>query len=455
MEEGTLVAGRYEVQRRLAQGGMAVVLAAHDRRLRRDVALKVARRGDATDRVRFGAEMRLLASLQHPHLVRVFDAGVHQGEAYLVLELADGPTLGQLLGAGPIEEERLVDLGRDIAGALGHLHDRGIIHRDVKPANVLTNADGRWLLADLGIARLVDDTGVTDTGLAVGTPAYLAPEQVAGGCAEPATDVCALGQVLLEAATAQPAFPGGGVEAARARLTQDPDVSAAPVAWQGLLAAMTARDPGDRPSAAEVHERLADVASAVPPVAATGPGTPVLLSTGPVVAPAARHEGAGVDELDALAGRRGHREPPDRSARRGYDRRGAARRRPQGAPPSRSSPGRRGRHRRRARARRAGVAAPRIRRRHRLVADVHHVVEPGPLDHARRRRRRHPLDRGGGGRRAGDDHRGTDHDDDGGHHPAPDDHDHVGRGGARGFAGRRLSGDADDGGGDRARRRRG
>ena len=286
VDEGTLVAGRYEVRGRLARGGMADVLVAHDHRLRRDVALKVARATATTDRARFDAETRLLASLQHPHLVRMFDAGVHDGDPFLVLELADGPTLGALLCEGPVDEARLHTLGRDLAGALAHLHGRGIVHRDVKPANVLTAADGRWLLADFGIARLVDTTDLTDTGMAVGTPAYLAPERVTGGLASPATDVYALGQVLLESATGRPAFPGNWTEAARARLTQDPDVSAAPPAWRALLAAMTARDPQDRPTAAEVHERLTaggPGGAVAPPTADTGEVPLVLLPTGPVV----------------------------------------------------------------------------------------------------------------------------------------------------------------------------
>ncbi len=272
---GTLVAGRYEVLGSLACGGMADVLAARDHRLQRDVALKVARVTATTDRARFDAEIRLLASLQHPHLVRMFDAGVHEGDAFLVLELADGPTLGALLSSGPVPEERLHALGRDLAGALAHVHDKGIVHRDVKPANVLTAADGRWLLADFGIARLLDATGLTATGTAVGTPAYLAPEQVTGASATPATDVYALGLVLLEAATGRPAYPGDWREAARARLTQDPDVAAAPAPWPALLAAMTASDPAERPTAAQVHAWLAadGVVDPTPPPLAGRPGS--------------------------------------------------------------------------------------------------------------------------------------------------------------------------------------
>ncbi len=257
MDAGTLIAERYEVVGRLAVGGMADVFAARDRRLQRDVAVKIGRGLGTTDRGRFDTETRLLASLQHPHLVQVFDAGVHEGDPYLVLQLAEGPTLGHLLCAGPLDEDRLASLGGDVAGALAHVHGLGIVHRDVKPANVLTAADGRWLLGDFGIARLVDDAGVTATGTAIGTPAYFAPEQVAGGSATPATDVYALGLVLLEAATGRSAFPGPWAEAARARLVNDPDVGAAPAAWRDLIAAMTARDPADRPPAVVVHERWA------------------------------------------------------------------------------------------------------------------------------------------------------------------------------------------------------
>lgn len=287
MHEGTLVADRYEVRGRLACGGMADVLVAHDHRLQRDVALKVARSSTtSTDRARFDAEIRLLASLQHPHLVRMFDAGVHEGDAFLVLELADGPTLGAMLCAGPVPEDQLRSLGRDLAGALAHVHERGILHRDVKPANVLTAADGRWLLADFGIARLHDATGLTATGTAIGTPAYLAPEQLTGEPVTPAADVYALGLTLIEAATGRPVFAGSGTEAAMARLARDPDVSAAPAAWQGLLATMTARDPADRPSAAAVARQLADDVVAAPTEPLLVPAAVTATATLPIVEPA-------------------------------------------------------------------------------------------------------------------------------------------------------------------------
>ncbi len=290
MDVGTLVADRYLVQGRLARGGMAEVFAAHDQRLARDVALKVLRGAAGTDRARFDAEVRLLASLQHPHLVRVFDAGVQGDDPFLVLELAEGPNLAQLLAAGPLPEDRRRSLGRDVAAALAHVHAAGVVHRDVKPANVLTGADGRWLLADFGIARLVDATRLTATGAAVGTPAYLAPEQLTGEAATSAVDVYALGLTLLEAVTGRRAFPGDGPEAAMARLTQDPDVSAAPAEWQGLLVAMTARDPAARPSAAEVARRLGDDVGAAPteplPLPVTAGAVATATATMPIVEPA-------------------------------------------------------------------------------------------------------------------------------------------------------------------------
>ena len=274
MDVGALVGDRYRVTGRLARGGMAEVLAARDERLDREVALKVLFGAGGTDRARFDAEIRLLASFQHPHLVRVFDAGVHDGDPFLVLELAEGPTLAHLLAAGPLPDEQARTLGRDLADALAHVHAAGVVHRDVKPSNVLTGGDGRWLLADFGIARLVDATDLTATGAAIGTPAYLAPEQLTGEPATPALDVYALGLTVLEATTGQRAFPGPGAEAAMSRLAQDPDVAGAPVAWQALLTAMTARDPAARPTAAQVARRLADHEAGAPTeplAAATAP----------------------------------------------------------------------------------------------------------------------------------------------------------------------------------------
>ncbi|HET6939731.1 MAG TPA: serine/threonine-protein kinase, partial [Nocardioides sp.] len=178
---GTL-ADRYELHHLLGSGGVADVHEATDHRLDRRVAVKLLREtaASATDRARFLSEATLLGRLSHPHLVRVLDAGIDRDRPFLVLELVRGTTLAEVLGQ-PLPPARVAELGADIASALTHVHAAGVVHRDVKPGNVLLQENGTAMLADFGIARLVDDTRHhTRTGTVVGTVAYLAPEQVAG-----------------------------------------------------------------------------------------------------------------------------------------------------------------------------------------------------------------------------------------------------------------------------------
>ncbi|HEX5089047.1 MAG TPA: protein kinase [Nocardioides sp.] len=262
------VADRYRLHRLLGRGGMADVHEAIDTRLDRRVAVKLLREATAneTDRARFLSEARLLARLSHPRLVRVLDAGVDRDRPFLVLELVRGSTLGDALVA-PLPPARVSAIGADIAAALAHVHAAGVVHRDVKPGNVLVGEDGTARLADFGIARLVDDTSHhTRTGHVVGTVAYLAPEQVAGEPVTTAVDVYSLGLVLLESLTGGRAYAGTSVEVALARLHRAPAIPATlPAPWRELLTAMTARDPGDRPTAAQVVARLRGAATEARP----------------------------------------------------------------------------------------------------------------------------------------------------------------------------------------------
>jgi len=259
---GTVVGERYEILALLGTGGMASVYRAHDRSLGRDVALKLfAAPGSSLQRET--AEIRLLASLNHHALVTLFDARVDGGSgAYLVMELVEGPTLGERITGGPVFEADAAHLLVDLADALHVVHERGIVHRDIKPANILLSASGspsrefRAKLSDFGIAYLVDSTRLTTPGTVIGTAAYVSPEQARGTAPGPAGDIYSLGLVVLEALTAVRAFPGSMVESISARLVNDPAVPAALGAqWVALLTGMTARDPADRPSALEVAER--------------------------------------------------------------------------------------------------------------------------------------------------------------------------------------------------------
>jgi hypothetical protein len=264
-----IVAGRYRVDTLIGRGGMAAVYRAQDLSLGRTVALKLfAATGESDkDEGRKTSEIRLLASLKHHALVTLYDASdgsALDGEpAFMAMELVEGPTLSQLLDAGPLDRREVSRMGVDLAEALHVVHAAGIVHRDLKPSNVLleesTSPDRtfRVKLADFGIAYVVDSTRLTLPGTLVGTAAYLSPEQAKGEPPTPASDVYSLGLVLLEALTGVRAFPGSMIEAATARLLRDPVVPESVGAdWAALLVAMTNRDPEQRPDALAVARTI-------------------------------------------------------------------------------------------------------------------------------------------------------------------------------------------------------
>jgi serine/threonine protein kinase len=253
-----VVASRYRLRSLLGRGGTAEVWRAEDEALVRDVALKLVTVPTDESAARAGEEARLLARLNHPGLVPVYDAGSDdRGRPWVVMELVEGETLSDTLKRGPLPSEQAAAVGRSIAEALGYVHGQGLLHRDVKPANILVGRDGRVRLTDFGIARLVDAARVTSTGMMVGTASYLAPEQVAGEPVGPPADVYALGLVLLECLTGQREYAGSTVEVALARLHRAPQVPATlPAGWPGLLRAMTARDPSARPTPAQAADDL-------------------------------------------------------------------------------------------------------------------------------------------------------------------------------------------------------
>ena len=267
---GDLVGDRFRIESRVGVGGMASVYRARDESLGRTVALKVFRSelADADDVRRQRDEVQLLASLNAPALVTLFDAvaeggvGDH-GRAFLVLEFVDGVDLRTRLLDGLPDESLVARIGSDVAGALAYIHSRAVVHRDVKPGNILLPFDhstaGAPLakLADFGIARLLDDARMTATGAVIGTATYLSPEQAQGATVGTASDVYSLGLVLLESLTGQRAFPGTAIEAVVARLARDPEIPpTVGDSWRRLITAMTARQPEDRPDAASVASIL-------------------------------------------------------------------------------------------------------------------------------------------------------------------------------------------------------
>ncbi|MEU5845473.1 serine/threonine-protein kinase [Saccharopolyspora shandongensis] len=276
MDDVPLLGGRYRLGARLGSGGMADVYRAMDTRLQRVVAAKVFRSGtDATGRKRFAEEARILAGLSHPGLVTVHDFNAGEDELYLIMELVEGPTLSDVIAEGPLPPERVADLGGQLAAVLAHVHDNGIVHRDVKPSNVLISGDGKAFLTDFGISRLADAVArMTSSGLIVGTATYMAPEQVSGGDVGHPADVYALGLVLLECVTGKVEYPGAGAESAVARLVRAPEVPIGiPVHLHRALLAMTATAPERRPTAAQSADLLSGKATEVIPRIPAAPPT--------------------------------------------------------------------------------------------------------------------------------------------------------------------------------------
>jgi eukaryotic-like serine/threonine-protein kinase len=208
-----VIADRYELVEICGTGGMSTVYKAHDQLLERNVALKVLHPhyGDDAEYVeRFRREARAVAQLSHPNIVTVIDRGEADGHQFIVFEFIDGENLKELVGrTGPLPVRRAVELGIAVADGLAFAHEHGLVHRDVKPQNVLLSRDGEAKVTDFGIARSLDvEHGVTQTGTVMGTSNYLSPEQANGQPVTPATDVYSLGVVLYEMLTAEVPFPG-------------------------------------------------------------------------------------------------------------------------------------------------------------------------------------------------------------------------------------------------------
>jgi hypothetical protein len=282
---GRVLGGRYRLDRELARGGMAAVWIAEDPLLSRRVAVKLLLPQLAADdalRTRFRNEAVAAAKLTHPGIVATYDTGDDNGLAYIVMELVEGRTLRRIID----ERKKLavpeaVDITSQVADALDHAHRQGLVHRDVKPANVLVQSDGRVKVTDFGIAKAAGGDDLTRTGTVVGTARYLAPEQVNGATVDGRADVYALGLLLYEMLAGKPPFGGDtDMATAVARLTNSPEpVSAArPEISRSLedaVARSLARDPEYRyQSAKEFKHALSggpDTARAGPLADATAP----------------------------------------------------------------------------------------------------------------------------------------------------------------------------------------
>ncbi len=258
MTVGQLIADRYELKDVVGRGGMSVVYCAHDTQLERNVALKILHDhfGEDDDYVqRFRSEARAAAQLSHPGIVTVIDRGEEDGRQFIVFEFVEGETLKDLVDrGGPLPVRRAIEFGLEVGRALAFAHTSGLIHRDIKPQNVLVNGDGRAKVTDFGIARSLDAVGQTQTGTVLGTSHYIAPEQARGERVDAQTDVYSFGVVLYELLAGEVPFAGDNFLTVAMRhvnedvpslLEKRPDC---PLRLASLVERCMAKEPGDRPA---------------------------------------------------------------------------------------------------------------------------------------------------------------------------------------------------------------
>jgi serine/threonine-protein kinase len=266
----TVFNGRYELHRRLGRGGMAEVFLARDQLLDRPVAVKVLFPEFATDPSfveRFRREATAAANLNHPNIVGVYDWGEADNTYFIVMEYVDGRTLSEILKAeGPLHPDRVADIGSDVAAALGFAHRNGVVHRDVKPGNVLVTASGQVKVADFGIARAMTadaDDDLTQVGTVMGTATYFSPEQARGESVDPRSDLYSLGCVLYELVVGRPPFAGDSPVAIAYKHVQESPVPPRhhdielPAAIEAIILKCLAKNPANRyPSAEDLRADL-------------------------------------------------------------------------------------------------------------------------------------------------------------------------------------------------------
>jgi serine/threonine-protein kinase len=252
---GELIVGRYELEELVGSGGMSNVFRAHDRLLERTVALKILHEQYTRDEdyvERFRREARAVAQLTHPNIVTVIDRGEQDGRQFIVFEFVEGQNLKELSAQGPLDPREAIRLTLQVAHALSFAHARGLVHRDVKPQNVLLNEDGQAKVTDFGIARSLDVHGVTQTGTVLGTSDYIAPEQARGQKVDPKTDIYSLGVVLYELLTGEVPFSGDNFVAVAMRHVSEPAPSVlehrpdCPLRLDLAIQRAMAKDPADR-----------------------------------------------------------------------------------------------------------------------------------------------------------------------------------------------------------------
>ncbi|WP_306369740.1 serine/threonine-protein kinase [Nocardiopsis sp. CC223A] len=275
---GTVLSDRYRLEEQIGSGGMGTVWKATDTLLNRPVAVKLlhpSQMAEPTARQRFRTEGRITAGLSHPGIAQVFDYGEEDGRAYLIMELVVGEPLSQVLKErGGLTPDETLDFIGQAAQALAAAHARGVVHRDIKPGNLLVTGDGRLKLTDFGIARGDMSVTLTQTGMVMGTAQYISPEQASGRPATGSSDLYALGVVAYECLAGEPPFTGDSPVALALAHTRDeppPLPEHVPAELDDLVFLLLCKDPEDRPASAG---EVAHMAAMIRSDAGTGPPTP-------------------------------------------------------------------------------------------------------------------------------------------------------------------------------------
>jgi eukaryotic-like serine/threonine-protein kinase len=288
---GQLIADRYELKHVVGTGGMSSVYCAHDTLLERDVALKILHEHYSEDDdyvERFRREARAAAQLSHPGIVTVIDRGEEEGRQFIVFEFVDGETLKDLVErGGPMPVRRALELGLEIGRALAFAHQQGLVHRDVKPQNVLLNGDGRAQVTDFGIARTLDAVGHTETGTVLGTSHYIAPEQARGERVDAQTDVYSFGVVLYELLAGEVPYAGDNFLTVAMRHVNEPVPSLlerrtdCPLRLAALVERCMAKEPAGRP--ASMDEVVAELQACLAELDGRPDGEATMIVRAPVV----------------------------------------------------------------------------------------------------------------------------------------------------------------------------
>lgn len=311
-----LIDGRYRMVRKIGSGGMATVWLADDDRLDRRVAIKrlhTSAPADAAERL--VREARLGAGLSDPHLVTVYDALATEDGVLIVMELVEGSDLDRELASGALDDERSVGILRSVAQALDHAHERGVVHRDIKPSNVLLGPGEVVKVADLGIAKALEETGLTQSGTILGSVPYMSPEQLLGEPIGPESDIYSLALIAYECLSGVRARAETGPVQAAHRVTNEPppDISLErPGTFPGVVAVLTQaldREPGRRPGSAgafvrDLADALRDEDRTSTPLAATAPLAESASSRG---APTPSRKAATASPVTTYGGRSGRR----------------------------------------------------------------------------------------------------------------------------------------------------